>query len=197
MKAFNITKHHWNYFLALERDLEKLSRYIEFSDTNLGTYSIELAHIMLSASSEIDVVMKQLCNMSSPDKAHNINHYKKIIKESIPNLIEEEFTISRYGITYKPWEKWLSDQNPDWWWAYNKVKHERHDYFHEANLKNTINTMGALLITTIYYYKHLFSLEANEEIDLLDTTYELEPQSSFIRLNTNYYYKSVVVKSSK
>jgi hypothetical protein len=35
---------HWNYFLALEKDLETVSRYIEFSRDNLNTYSIELAH---------------------------------------------------------------------------------------------------------------------------------------------------------
>jgi|SRR5690606_13954549 len=197
MKAFNMTKHHWNYFLALEKDLEKLSRYIEFSDANLATYSIELAHILLSASSEIDVVMKQLCSLISNDKAQNINHYRTIVKKNIPNMMEEEFSIHRYGIANKPWEKWLLDQNPEWWWAYNKVKHERNVYFPEANLKNTINAMGALLVTTVHYYKHLFSLEAKKEINVLDTTYELKPESSFITLNENYYYKSVVVKSSK
>jgi hypothetical protein len=49
---------HWNYFLAIESDLENLSRYIEFIDTNFKTYSIELAHLLLASSSEIDVVLK-------------------------------------------------------------------------------------------------------------------------------------------
>ncbi len=39
MITFGTPKHHWNYFLAIEKDLENLSRYIEFSDANLGTYS--------------------------------------------------------------------------------------------------------------------------------------------------------------
>ena len=60
------TKHHWNYFLAIEKDLEKLSRYIEFSNDNLDTYSIELTHILLSSSSEVDVIMKQLCLLMNP-----------------------------------------------------------------------------------------------------------------------------------
>ena len=60
MITFGTPKHHWNYFLAIEKDLEHLSRYIEFSDANLGTYSIELTHLLLSASSEVDVVMMNI-----------------------------------------------------------------------------------------------------------------------------------------
>lgn len=40
---------HWNYFLALERDLEVLSRYVEFANRNYKTYSIELAHLLFGA----------------------------------------------------------------------------------------------------------------------------------------------------
>lgn len=61
MITFKTTMLHWNYFLAIEKDLENLSRYIEFDESNLKTYSIELTHILFSASSEVDVVMKQLC----------------------------------------------------------------------------------------------------------------------------------------
>nr|VFJ75657.1 MAG: hypothetical protein BECKFM1743C_GA0114222_108651 [Candidatus Kentron sp. FM]VFJ75929.1 MAG: hypothetical protein BECKFM1743A_GA0114220_108881 [Candidatus Kentron sp. FM]VFK21500.1 MAG: hypothetical protein BECKFM1743B_GA0114221_107901 [Candidatus Kentron sp. FM] len=31
---------HWNYFLALEADIEHLSRYVEFSEENYCTHSI-------------------------------------------------------------------------------------------------------------------------------------------------------------
>jgi len=49
---------HWNYFLALEHDLDQASRFIEFSEQNFPVYSIELAHIFLATCSEIDVVQK-------------------------------------------------------------------------------------------------------------------------------------------
>lgn len=60
--------HHWNYFLALENDLENISHYIEFSKKNEEAYSIKLAHILLSASSEIDVVMKIFCDLLNKKK---------------------------------------------------------------------------------------------------------------------------------
>jgi len=52
---------HWNYFLVLESDLEHISRYIEFTTDNFKVYSQEFAHILLAASSEVDVVLKSLC----------------------------------------------------------------------------------------------------------------------------------------
>ena len=47
------SKLHWNYFLALERDLEIVSRYVEFCSQNFEVYSIEFAHLLFAAASEI------------------------------------------------------------------------------------------------------------------------------------------------
>jgi hypothetical protein len=129
------SKHHWNYFLAIEKDLEKLSRYIEFSNDNLNTYSIELTHILLSASSEVDVIMKELCQLIDSSKlTDNINDYKSVIRTHLKSFIDEEISIERYGMTYKPWINWKGNKNPDWWKSYNNVKHQRNKYFNEANL---------------------------------------------------------------
>ena len=100
-------KHQWNYFLAIESDLEDISRYIEFSNANLGTYSIKLAHILLSASSEVDVIMKQLCQLVlSNQSLTNINDYRRVIKNCLPVFINEEIRIDRFGLSYKPWDNW-------------------------------------------------------------------------------------------
>lgn len=34
--AVGPSKVHWNYFLALERDTEQLSRYVEFCEANFN-----------------------------------------------------------------------------------------------------------------------------------------------------------------
>lgn len=188
MISFIAPKHHWNYFLAIEKDLENISRYIEFADKNLGTYSIELAHILLSASSEVDVIMKQLCSLVAPhQRTNNIDEYRNVIQECIPDFIDEEIIISRHGLSYKPWINWNHDQNPDWWKSHNKVKHQRNNHFDEANLKNTINAVGALLITVIYYYKYAFTSESENEVRFKDTTIQLKPESTFMTINADYY----------
>lgn len=194
MITFSTAKHHWNYYLAIESDLENMSRYIEFSNNNLNTYSIELTHILLSASSEIDVIMKQLCLLlDSNSTVTNINDYKSVITTNISNFVNEEISIDRYGLVYKPWIDWLDQKNPDWWRSYNKVKHERNSHFHEANLKNAINAVGALLITAIYYYKYAFAQELGNDISFKETTRQLLPESSFLKINANYYYDTLIV----
>jgi len=194
MITFGTPKHHWNYFLAIEKDLENLSRYIEFANANLGTYSIELTHILLSASSEVDVIMKQLCSLiDTTQTTNNINDYKGVIQAQLGTFINEEICIDRFGLSYKPWDNWNGSQNPDWWRSYNNVKHQRNNHFNEANLQNTINAVGALLLTVIYYYKYAFTNEAKVDIDFIETTRQLQPESSFMRINADYYYHHLIV----
>jgi hypothetical protein len=59
-------KLHWNYFIALERDLEVISRYVEFCPQNFEVYSIEFAHLLFAAASEVDVIAKLLCRRLKP-----------------------------------------------------------------------------------------------------------------------------------
>ena len=145
--------NHWNYFLAIERDLEALSRYVEFSSDNYTTYSLEMARIILAAASEIDVLLKAICNKESPgDAADNIIKYKKVVESKLPNIMDFEVDIPRWDIHLIPWEIWKSNDVPDWWTAYNKVKHHRNDEYRRANLFNTLYTVTALYVTILYFY---------------------------------------------
>jgi len=192
--SFDTPKHHWNYYLAIEKDLENVSRYIEFSQANFGTYSIELAHILLSASSEVDVLMKQLCALLDPSsQANNITEYRHIIKGEAPSLSNEEVRIHRFGLRFTPWLNWNGDDNPEWWKSHNKVKHERNNHFSDANLQHAINAVGALMLTAMYYYQAAFSSEAKTKVKFPDVTRQLEPQSSLIRASEKYYYQNLIL----
>ena len=59
----------------------------------------------------------------------------------------------------QPWINWNGDDNPLWWRSYNNVKHQRNDHFDEANLKNTLNSVAALSLVIIYYYREVFSAD--------------------------------------
>lgn len=193
MQNFKTQRLHWNYFLAIEEDLEKISRYIEFSEQNMKTYSIELAHILLSASSEVDTIMKQICKLFDPNlKVRNIDGYRNVIQLNLSSLIDEEFSIDRFGLKYRPWERWNNDKNPDWWLKYTKVKHQRNEFFQEANLVNTINAVGALLIAQVYYYRLAFSKEAEMDLSFRETTHHLSPEATFVRMSEDYYCQHLV-----
>jgi hypothetical protein len=143
---------YWNYYLALESDVTRLSRFVEFTDDNFAAYSMEMVKILLSAGSEVDVVAKKLCKVAKPDsKASNIEHYRKILSTRFETLPEFQVSIPRYGLTLTPWENWQNKKNPNWWKEHNAVKHERHDSYKLANLSNVLNTMAGLLVL-IYFY---------------------------------------------
>jgi hypothetical protein len=144
---------HWSYFLALEEDLERLSRYVDFSG-NDQTYSLEIARLLLSSSSEVDVVLRQLSKIYfDGSNASSINAYFPIINEHTEDFINFEVTLPRYGLTLKPWTNWGENEPPLWWQAHNKVKHHRHQHFTKASLKNCLNAVAALYIAVLYLLK--------------------------------------------
>ena len=189
---------HWNYFIALEEDLEKVARYIEFDEDNYSTYSLELAHLLLAASSEVDVVLKELCNKIKSSKNHTkMEHYRKTIKALLPELSNEEVTISRYGLTLTPLENLKNDKAPYWWEGYNDVKHHRDTKFNEANLKNTLNAVASLGLIVLYFYREELANEkgiSSTEIDFRDVTKNFHSETSLISFNDNYTHKRFMVR---
>ena len=187
-------KLHWNYFLALERDLEVVSRYVEFSPPNFNVFSIELAHLIFAAASEVDVVAKLLCERIAPAAPRrNINEYKAVLLPAFPELPTTQVFVSRYGLSFAPWSNWAGPNNPDWWRSYNNVKHERDTYFNEATLKNALNALGALLVTTFHFYARTLAVAPTAVLPPKDTTRELQPESTLIRLDEDFYYDTVIV----
>jgi hypothetical protein len=145
---------HWNYFLALEGDLFTLARYVEFVPDNMGTYSLELARILLATASEVDVVAKLLArSLDRASRAETIDGYKAVIKQNFPHISGFKVFMPRYGLDFTPWENWRGDENPDWWRANNKVKHERDANFSRANLTNVLNALSGLILLLIVYAK--------------------------------------------
>ncbi|SCZ67690.1 hypothetical protein [Thiohalomonas denitrificans] len=145
---------HWNYFLALETDVERMARFVEFSGNNFGAYSIEMAHLFLAAASEVDVVAKLLCSLVGPEaNPSNIEQYRTILRQHLQELENSPVTIPRYGLSLEPWSNWQRDETPDWWRDHNKVKHQRGEHFQLANLQNVLNAMGGLFLLILHYYR--------------------------------------------
>ena len=148
-----LTRIHWNYFLALEEDFERLSRFVELCDENDNVYSIEIARLFLSACSEVDVVLQQLCKKIDPSvDQKGINFYRDFIYPRLPDFTDFEVVIPRYGMSTCPWINWHDNRPPNWWSDHNKVKHQRHEHFDKANVKNCVNSLAGLFVAILYLY---------------------------------------------
>jgi hypothetical protein len=146
---------HWHYFLALDSDLARLARYVEFHADNFACFSFEMARILLAACAEVDVVGKQLCTELRPGTpAENIVQYRDIIRPAFPKLAEFSVVAPRFGLSLVPWDAWKKpDGVPPWWTAHNKVKHERHTSFGLACLKHALHAVAGLLVFVLYLYR--------------------------------------------
>jgi hypothetical protein len=147
---------HWDYYLTIEQDLFQSKRFVEHANFNFSAYSSEFAKILLLAASEVDVVIKVLCNALAPEKKpKRIDQYANILLGRIPAIVTFEIMVNRIKLC--PWGGWRieNDGSPIWWKACNNTKHDRGAKFTEANLLNATLAVGALRIILMLLYDYL------------------------------------------
>jgi hypothetical protein len=67
-----------------------------------------------------------------------------------------EIKLDRYGLKIQPWFSWDSNTtpaSPDWWKAYNAVKHGRNASFPAASQQNVLRALCGLLVLLLYFYR--------------------------------------------
>lgn len=172
-------KSYWNYYLELEEQFLNTRRYVNFEENNFKTYSNEFIKLLQGICSEIDVIAKEIVELKKgKGKFNSIQKWGYEIQKLIPNID----TINlRFDNTFEiiPWNKWRYEykktkkgnmsislaekmETPDWWIAYNKVKHERTSKnkvgtynYERANLKNIIYALGGLYILEQYFLNEI------------------------------------------
>ena len=147
------TYRYWQHFLTLEADFAATSRYVEFSQQNFATFSIEYAKLLLAIGSEVDVLCKVMCEkIDNGAKRENINDYRACLTAHT-QISAEEVLIRRHSLAFKLWNDWSTGMNPPWWRSYNNVKHERDKHFPEASLENCANAISGLFAVVLYCHK--------------------------------------------
>jgi len=150
-------------YRVIENDLKKLYEFIDPRDgDNSKAYSFKTYELLLRIATEIESNCKKiLCAnkyCKSPDAFFNMDDYKKI--DSASKLSQYEVNIGIWnGVNsiILPFKNWGDGKSPDWYTAYNKVKHNRSTKFSEANLKNiTEATAGLFAILFSQFAEYVF-----------------------------------------
>jgi hypothetical protein len=146
---------HWSYLLAIEHELNEVSRFVEFDERNFDCFSIEIARLLLTSAAEVDVVCKRLCKIINQEsKANSIHQYETEIVAAFPSIPQFQVLLPRFGLTLTPWNEWSRPGSvPFWWTAYNKIKHHRDSEYHRASLKNALNAVAGLFVVVLHLYK--------------------------------------------
>jgi hypothetical protein len=149
-----MSKPYWDYYRTIEDDLIAASRYVEFCQANYQCYSVEFARILMAAGSELDMVFKQLCKrLDSNSTADNINSYCQEVAAKFPKIVASRRYVRGFDLILEPFASWTPTNPPSWWTnGYNKIKHERNNYYHFATLENALTAAAGLMIVLFHYY---------------------------------------------
>lgn len=172
-------KNYWNFYLRLEDDFFATLKYVEFDKKNYNTFSLEYLKLYLSVCSEIDVIGKVFAKKKNNTfECKNADIYKwwiNIQDELVENKLISEIEVN-FGDIEKivPWKNFKVERNlqnriklcdkkkvPDWWSSYNKVKHNRMDFFDQenkasyekANFYNLLKAFAGLFVLENSYLK--------------------------------------------
>jgi hypothetical protein len=145
---------HWQRFLSLESEFNATIEFVDLRSENHRTFSNAFVRILLTVSSEVDVLLKVLCSQVRPTaSARNINDYRDIVTAEFLNFCSMRVAIPRYGLSLQPWIGWNLGPSPTWWQAYNKVKHERNAHYSLANQEMAINALAGLFCVILYCHQ--------------------------------------------
>ena len=143
----------WYYFLSIERDFIRTIDFVHLDAANSKAFSNEYAKLLLLIGSETDVVAKMLCKkIDATKRAENIDDYRSTITTKFSGMHTIEIEIAGFGPKVQPWSSWhpTIGKSPDWWKAYNNVKHERDKNFPDANQVNTLQALCGLFALHLY-----------------------------------------------
>lgn len=164
---------YWRHYIALEKEFRHALQYVALDVDNYNVFSPIFMKLILQIGSEVDIVVKAYCNMLNANFAgENIYEYRKCIHMLDTTFGQTEVNILDLDVIIKPWEIWddlMNKPSPEWWTAYNKVKHERlnygeigaltKQYYKFANLEHVLNALAGLYQVLICMYYKLASAD--------------------------------------
>ena len=155
----------WSYYIMLENDFSKTFQYVEPVEGNKDCFSKEFNKELLSIGSEIDIVCRELCMVIEGKnfeqvKNYSIVNYREIIAQNENFMKESCIFISNEEIL-EPWNEWKKYDSPQWWRAYNDIKHNRlvNDNHKLGNFLNVKLSLAALFIICRVLYSKQYEKE--------------------------------------
>ena len=161
----------WTLYKYMESDFIHFLEYVPYVDKHQEVYSPKLLALLLQIGGYTDTVFKEMAKFSEfqeiPEcqrinKAVESREYsiglartafEKIYRLSSNNGGKLEAKLSwSESKQVTPFKNFAEDKSPDWWNAYNSVKHEWSEALGQANMANTLEALaGAFLLNAIHY----------------------------------------------
>ena len=168
-----LEQRYWRYYLMLEKRFKESIEYVELHKDNYNAFSNGYALMIQSIGAELDTVFKEFCGFNTEDRK-TIENYAQYILEEDPAIINRIIVLQGYDMEIQPFKTWNiehASQSLQWWFAFNKTKHNRFNKLKLANLENALNILGALYMIEMMYLKKITN--DTQDVDISDERSEL------------------------
>jgi hypothetical protein len=127
-------------FIDLEVQLQDCLNVAPYIHANRQVVSPKFATILIEACSLIDSIFSDL--LGAKNKT-SLKDYAQAFEPSIDLVRNMTLFLNTPIMVLRPFELWRKEQ-PEWWAAYNSLKHDRINNFESATLENTVLALCAL-----------------------------------------------------
>ncbi len=142
--------HHWEYFLALEDDMLRATRYVQFTTDQLPVHSQFFTQMLATAAAEFECVCKTIADQVGIESVGNIGQIKEMLIPILPSLSSCWLRLLRGELRVRPFADWENDSKPLCWWSsYNDLKHLRHRNLEIGSMQNAIYALGGLYLANL------------------------------------------------
>ncbi len=156
----------WYRYKSLEDEFLSATRYFPFEKTHKKIWSEFFSDLLTKAGNSIDSFFRNMLKDASTcscDYQHIqplLTSRKKRDIHFFRDLFEPMYFFSgaevsiAYGLTFyeknfRPFEEFSRNGIPEWWTAYNHVKHTWFDCIEEATLENVVSALAGLFILNV------------------------------------------------
>lgn len=166
---------YWGYYLSIEKMLENTRQYVSPSYNNKDTYSDEFSKIILLSCSEIDSILKFICELKGIEKTgkyYKMEDYAKLL-EQVSDIKDIGYcplynsSLTEDALVVYPFstiDSKKSYANLDWWNNYQKIKHDRIENVEYGNLHNAVFALTAHYIIMRFMIDYLNSDEGRDYV---------------------------------
>ncbi|MCG6157080.1 hypothetical protein [Rubinisphaera margarita] len=137
-----------------EAAFQTAAKYVPYCPEHLDVWSPQFAQIILECASQVDSLWKAVEKTENPssstDKLTIKNHWDRYRDSVSPQKVI--FFGGPNPAVISPFDVWSDTtfQSPDWWQAYNKLKHDRFTYQAEATMSNALRSIAGLFLAIVY-----------------------------------------------
>jgi hypothetical protein len=142
-------QHYIRAFLLLQKDLIELFDYIEPCEGNLKTVSYRIHELLIRTCVEIEANFTAILRENQYSKKGNLKMEDFLLINQTHHLSAYKASVPFWKGESKircPFDNWIRKEPLEWFQIYNKLKHERYDYYDKANFNNLVDAMCGLAI---------------------------------------------------